>query len=155
MNFVRARVLNHWKPCLCPVLSHSGYRKIHSLCRWAENEIIASLLITSVELSSLVWTNFSLFKDEWRQKKSFSGGSGVKNPPANASNAGDTGSISGSGRSPGGGNGNLHSSILFSFLFDMRLFLPGRSHGQSSLAAYSPWDHKNQTQLNNWARTQR
>ena len=28
----------------------------------------------------------------------------VKNPPANA---GDTGSIPGSGRSPGGGNGNL------------------------------------------------
>ena len=22
------------------------------------------------------------------------------------------------------------------------VFLPGRSHGQSNLAAYSPWDHK-------------
>ena len=30
----------------------------------------------------------------------------VKNPPANARGAGDTGSISGSRRSPGGGNGN-------------------------------------------------
>ena len=30
----------------------------------------------------------------------------VKNPPANAGDAGDTGSIPGSGRSPGGGNGN-------------------------------------------------
>ena len=29
----------------------------------------------------------------------------VKNPPANAASAGDTGSISGSGRSPGGGHG--------------------------------------------------
>ena len=38
----------------------------------------------------------------------FSGGSGVKNPPANAQ---DTGSIPGSGRSPGEGNGT-HSSIL-------------------------------------------
>ena len=36
------------------------------------------------------------------------GGSAVKNPPASA---GDVGSISGSGRSPGGGNGN-HSSNL-------------------------------------------
>ena len=31
----------------------------------------------------------------------------VKNPPANAGGAGDVGSIPGSGRSPGGGNGNL------------------------------------------------
>ena len=34
---------------------------------------------------------------------SFPGGSVVKNPPANS---GDTGSISGSGRSPGEGNAN-------------------------------------------------
>ena len=33
----------------------------------------------------------------------FPGGSVVKNPPVNA---GDTGSMPGSGRSPGGGNGN-------------------------------------------------
>ena len=31
----------------------------------------------------------------------------VKNPPANAGNIRDTGSIPGSGRSPGEGNGNL------------------------------------------------
>ena len=30
----------------------------------------------------------------------------VKNPPANAGNTGDTGSVTGSERSPGGGNGN-------------------------------------------------
>ena len=30
----------------------------------------------------------------------------VKNPPANAGDVGDTDSIPGSGRSPGGGNGN-------------------------------------------------
>ena len=37
----------------------------------------------------------------------------VKNLPANAGDAGDVGSVPGSGRSPGGGNGNLlHSSIL-------------------------------------------
>ena len=37
----------------------------------------------------------------------------VKNPPANAGNTGDSDSIPGSGRSPGGGNGNpLLSSCL-------------------------------------------
>ena len=36
----------------------------------------------------------------------FPGGSEEKNLPANAGDAGDLGSIPGSGRSPGGGNGN-------------------------------------------------
>ena len=38
----------------------------------------------------------------WR----FPGGAVVKKLPANTGDAGDTGSIPGSGRSPGGGNGN-------------------------------------------------
>ena len=38
---------------------------------------------------------------------SFLGGSVVKNPPANAGDGGDVGSILGSGRSPAVGNGNL------------------------------------------------
>ena len=37
---------------------------------------------------------------------SIPGGSVVKNPPAMAGNAGDSGLIPGSGRSPGEGNGN-------------------------------------------------
>ena len=44
------------------------------------------------------------------------GGSVVKNLPANAGDMRDVGSISGSGRSPGG--------------------------GQRSLVGYSPWSHK-------------
>ena len=36
----------------------------------------------------------------------FPGGAVRKNPPANVGDAGDVGSISGSGRSPGVGNGN-------------------------------------------------
>ena len=36
----------------------------------------------------------------------FPGGSAGENVPASAGVAGDTGSIPGSGRSPGGGNGN-------------------------------------------------
>ena len=37
----------------------------------------------------------------------FPGGSAGENMPTNAGDAGDTGSIPGSERSPGGGNGNL------------------------------------------------
>ena len=36
----------------------------------------------------------------------FPGGSVVKNTPANAGDAGDSSLIPGSGKSPGGGNGN-------------------------------------------------
>ena len=53
----------------------------------------------------------------------------VKNLPANVGDARDMGSIPGSGRSPGGGNGNP-------------VFLPGKFHGQRSLAGYSPWGLK-------------
>ena len=49
----------------------------------------------------------------------------VKNPPANARDLRDVGSIPGSGRSPGEENGNPLQ------------FLPGESHGQRSLAGYS------------------
>ena len=47
------------------------------------------------------WEFFSL-----RTDPSFSGGSTVKNPPANAGGVEDTGLIPGSGRSPGGGKDN-------------------------------------------------
>ena len=54
------------------------------------------------------------------------GGSGGK---ASVYNAGDLGSIPGSGRSPGEGNGNP--------------LLPGKSHGQRSLVGYRlPWGCK-------------
>ena len=61
----------------------------------------------------------------------FPGGSVVKNLPANAGNAGDTGSIPVWERSPGGGNGNpLQYSCL------------EKSHGQRSLVGHSLWDRK-------------
>ena len=62
------------------------------------------------------------------------GGPVVKNSPANAGAAQDGDSISGSGRSPGGGN-DSHSVFLF-----------GRFYGYGSLVGYSPWGRK-QTQL--------
>ena len=61
----------------------------------------------------------------------FPGGTMVKNPPANARDAGDTDLILGSGRSPGGGHDNpLQYSCL------------ENPHGQRSLVCYSPWGHK-------------
>ena len=50
----------------------------------------------------------------------------TENPPANAGDAGDVGSIPVSGRSPGGGHWQ-----------PTPIFLPGESHGQRSLADYS------------------
>ena len=50
----------------------------------------------------------------------------VKNTPANAGDVRDTGSIPGSGKSPGGWQATP-------------VFLPGKSHGQRALAGYSPW----------------
>ena len=62
-------------------------------------------------------------------------GSVVNNLPASV---GDTGSIPGSGRSPGEGNGN-----------PFQYFLPGKSHGQRILAGYSPWGLKSQSRISN------
>ena len=56
---------------------------------------------------------FSFFSLWLILPQSFPGGSVVKNTPANTRDARDTGSIPGSGRSLGGGNGNL---LQYSFL---------------------------------------
>ena len=53
------------------------------------------------------------------------------NGKVSARNVGDLGSIPGSGRSHGEGNGN-----------PLWYFLPGKSHEQRRLVVYSPWGHK-------------
>ena len=68
-----------------------------------------------------------------RVSQGFPGGSVVKNPPVNEGAIEDTGLIPGSGRSPGGGNGNpLQYSCQDNPINDI----------QRSLAGYSPWGHK-------------
>ena len=69
------------------------------------------------------------------------GFSSVQRLKASACNAGDLGSIPGSGRSPGGGNGN---PLQFSCLENP---MDGESHGRRSLAGYSPWCRKSWTGL--------
>ena len=55
----------------------------------------------------------------------------VKNPPANAGDIRDVGSIPGLGRSPGAGHGNpLQYSCL------------ENPHGQRSLTDYNPWGRR-------------
>ena len=57
--------------------------------------------------------------------------SAVKNLPANKGDIRDAVLIPGSGRSPGGGHGNLLQYSCWE-----------KSHGQRSLAGYGQWDHK-------------
>ena len=64
----------------------------------------------------------------FNQGLGFPDGTVVKNLPANA---GDKGSIPGSGRSP--------ERRIWQ---PTPIFLPGKFHGQRSLAGYSPWGHK-------------
>ena len=67
-----------------------------------------------------------LYKETWASQVAL-----VKNPPAKPGDIRDRDSISGPGRSPGEGNGNL-----------LPVFLPGKSHGWRNLEGYSPWGHK-------------
>ena len=61
----------------------------------------------------------------------FPGDAVLKNPPANAGDTRDVGSIPGLGRSPGVGNGN---PLQYSCLENL--------HGQRSLVGDRPWSHK-------------
>ena len=61
----------------------------------------------------------------------FPDGSVVKNPPANAGDSGDMGSIAGSGKIPWRRKWQA-----------IAIFLPAESHGQRSLAGHSPWGCK-------------
>ena len=56
---------------------------------------------------------------------------GVSDGKESACTVGDLGLISGSGRSPGEGNGN-----------SLCVFLPGESHEQRNLTVYTPWGHR-------------
>ena len=64
------------------------------------------------------------------------GGKVVKNLPASAGDIRDVGSIPGTGRAPGEGNGN---PLQYSWLEN--------PHGQRRLVGYSPLVAKSQTQL--------
>ena len=60
----------------------------------------------SCGINPLWWLNYVVIYTSTHTCVGFSGGSVVKNLPASAGGAGHAGLIPGSGRSPGGGNGN-------------------------------------------------
>ena len=74
---------------------------------------------------------FTTFVHIYIHNRCFPGGSVIKNLLVNVGDSGDTCSIPGLGRSPGGGSGN---PFQYSCL--------EKSHGQRSLVDYSPWGHK-------------
>ena len=96
--------------------------KTIALTRWIFVGKVMSLLLNM--LSRLVIT----FLPRNIRYLGFLAGSDGKE---SACNAGDSGSILGSGRSPEEGNGN-----------PLQYFCLGKSHGQRSLVGYSPWCHR-------------
>ena len=77
------------------------------------------------------WAKVASTNREGPEKETWPGFPGGSDRKESACNVGDQGSIPGLGRSPGGGLGNL---LQYSCL--------KKSHGQRSLAVYSPRGHK-------------
>ena len=72
------------------------------------------LYISTASQLKVSWQNLRKTKvKQFKLPQDFPGGTVVKILPANAGDTGEAGSISGSGRSPGGGNGN---PLWYSFL---------------------------------------
>ena len=76
-----------------PEVKRSSYRNL-----------TASAIVLSTFLHEGYFPSCALFLQ--LIKSMYPGGSVAKNPPANAGDSGDVGSIPGLGRSPGGRNGN-------------------------------------------------
>ena len=96
----------------------------------------SSLSGYSIILHSFLYTNIHThtctlgsFLNKSNVPKGIPGGSVVKNLPANAGDSGNTSWIPASGRSPGEGHGKP---------LQYPVFLPGKFHGQRSLAGYVP-----------------
>ena len=76
---------------------------------------------------------FSFLRNRHTVLQCFPGDCVVKNPPAKAA---EESSIPGWGRPPGEGNGNLLQCSFY--FFSLQRSCLGKSHGQRSLAGYSP-----------------
>ena len=92
------------------------------------SELTSLPFLSSFSTLALVFSEAIFQRNHLYSSLGFPGGSGVKNPLANA---GDVGLIPGLGRSPGEGPCN---SLQYSCLKNPQ--------GQRSLAGYSPWVHK-------------
>ena len=101
--------LNHWTTGKIPILVLEGEQLNPSLVTFIPPSPPTSAIFPTL---CQHWLSTGVnFEPKWDTY--IPGGSVVKILPANAGDAGDAGSIPGSGRSPGGGNGNsLQSSWL-------------------------------------------
>ena len=78
------------------------------VCCWFFTFVFSSGTLFSIELPFESWCIHidNVFKDEFSSVHRDVGGAAIKNPTANAGDTGDMGSIPGSGRFPGVGNGD-------------------------------------------------
>ena len=139
-NLIENRQEESWTWLSFPLPPVSPFCKLslsHSICRHLPSPVEATSVIlflnsspplppTSLPLSSLGLPSSGEFPLSYS-----TGNPGGSDGKEFASNAGDSGSISVMGRSPGEENDYPHL-----------VFVPGEFHGQRSLAGYSPWGRK-------------
>ena len=103
------------------------------VCCWFFTFVFSSGTLFSIELPFESWCIHidNVFKDEFSSVHRDVGGAAIKNPTANAGDTGDMGSIPGSGRFPGKGNG---SPLQYSCLENPM--------DREAWWANSPWGHK-------------
>ena len=93
--------------------------------------VLPSVQLTRAALLSKRKRYINVYFNYLHAYQGFPDGLVIKNPPVDAGDTRDAGSIPELGRSPGGGRGNpLQCSCL------------ENPHGRRSLAGYSPWGHK-------------
>ena len=96
--------------------------------------------VTSGKSPTLKWLGGVITRELDHPSSPFAGGLVVKNPPVSARDTRDAGSIPGSGRSPGGGNGNpLQYSCLENPM--------GRGARWATQRVGHNWAHSANTQL--------
>ena len=105
-----------------PLHNHqNSYKLRETTLSVSKDDKLQELCFSADRRVKIVW---SLWKTVWHDR-GFPGGSVVKNPPANA---GDAGSVPGLGRSPGEGNGN-----------PLQYYCLENPMDGGNLVDYSPW----------------
>ena len=108
----------------------------------AKEKFISRAGLSSEEVEILLHHHNMTFETISWSDSGFPGGAVVKNPLANAGDTGDMGSVPGSGRSSGGGNGN-----------PLQYSCPGNPMDRGAWQAKVHWVAKSQTQLHDWEHT--
>ena len=124
---------------------------------WNPSDLYLTYAANSLWIDRISFPQWSFREQSWQRLHQlvapqchgmgFPRDSVVKNPPDNAEDAGDEGSISGLGRSPGGGNGNpLQYSCLKNSMhrgaWQATVHGVTKSWTQLSDHARTPWDGK-------------